>query len=267
MTGIGAIRLVTRDAGRLAAFYQAALGFRIEAGDSRPRDPFCDVRRCIGLTVGQQCIELVEPEGPVANTGPAAANDIRFQHFALVAPDMARAHARLSACTGWTAITRDGPQHLPAASGGVTAFKFRDPEGHPLELLAFPPGAMPDRWATCRADDGLLGIDHSAITVAETARSLSHYAALGFRKVGGSINTGPAQAALDDVPSPRVEVTRLEAEGAGPPHLELLCYGQQTREGTTEDADILATRIVGTPDGIALRDPDGHRWIGARATD
>lgn len=35
---------------------------------------------------------------------------------------------------------------LPESSGGVTAFKFRDPDGHPLELLAFPDGKVPSRW-------------------------------------------------------------------------------------------------------------------------
>ena len=49
-------------------------------------------------------------------------------------------YARLSAHAGWTTISTDGPQLLPASSGGVTAYKFRDPEGHPLELIAFPPG-------------------------------------------------------------------------------------------------------------------------------
>ena len=49
---------------------------------------------------------------------------------------------------GWTPISTSGPQLLPAASGGVSAFKFRDPEGHPLELIAFPPGAVPPQWQT-----------------------------------------------------------------------------------------------------------------------
>ncbi len=39
-----------------------------------------------------------------------------------------------------------GPERLPARSGGVSAFKFRDPDGHPLELLAFPPEAVPPIW-------------------------------------------------------------------------------------------------------------------------
>ena len=264
MTGIRAIRLVTQDARRLATFYADALGFRVEPTDTSPPDPFSPLGRRVTLTLGAQRIELVEPEEPVADTGPVTANDVRFQHFALVATDMARAHDRLSRTSGWSAITQGGPQRLPESSGGVTAFKFRDPDGHPLEFLAFPPDAVPDRWAGQRPDgDGaLLGIDHTAITVTDTARSLSHYAALGLRKVGGSINTGPAQAALDGVPAPRVEVTRLQAEGARPPHVELLCYGE-THGTTTGDTDLLATRILGAAGTTALRDPDGHRWIGA----
>ncbi len=53
---------------------------------------------------------------------------------------------RLCSVDGWTAISTDGPQRLPPSSGGVAAFKFRDPDGHPLELLAFPDRKWPAHW-------------------------------------------------------------------------------------------------------------------------
>ena len=92
---------------------------------------------------------------------------------------MPAAYARLAAQPGWNTISTDGPQVLPASSGGVTAYKFRDPEGHPLELLAFPPDAIPARWQKVSAT-GCLGIDHSAISVVDTDQSIKFYERLGL---------------------------------------------------------------------------------------
>ena len=91
----------------------------------------------------------------------APGDDVRFQHFAIVARDMRAAFERLRNFAGWTRISRGGPRRLPASSGGVTAFKFRDPEGHPIELLHFPsrPGALPT-------------IDHTAISVYDAEKSI-----------------------------------------------------------------------------------------------
>ena len=264
MTGIRAIRLVTQDADRLAAFYVEALGFAPEDTISPLSDPFCgSLRRFRTLSLGHERIELIESLTPGAPADVVAANDVRFQNFALVAPSMDRAHARLCRLAGWNEITRSGPQQLPASSGGVTAFKFRDPDGHPLELLSFPESACPDHWVSRSAEtDGpLIGIDHTAVVVSDTAQSLAHYARLGFQKTGGSINTGPAQAALDGLEAPRVEVTSLRTGPSGTPHLELLCYGPGTRLTRAGDADILATRIIGAGGGKPMVDPDGHRWI------
>lgn len=266
MSGIEAVRLVTADADRLASFYESALGFRRDGDDISPVDPFTPgAGRLMRLSLGRERIELLETVPPARPAAAVAANDIRFQHFAMIAPDMDAAWRGLGREDGWSPITRNGPQRLPASSGGVTAFKFRDPEGHPLELLAFPEGRVPERWQD-RAQAGnaggtLLGIDHTAIVVSDTKASIRHYAAAGFRHVGGSVNTGAEQAALDDVPDPWVEVTSLQAEGAASPHLELLCYGPPDRCDMVEDADPLATRIVMEPSGGGLRDPDGHRRV------
>ena len=42
-------------------------------------------------------------------------------------------------------ISPDGRVRLPDNSGGVTAYKFRDHDGHPLELLEFPQGRIPSQ--------------------------------------------------------------------------------------------------------------------------
>ena len=99
-------------------------------------------------------------------------------------PIWRQAYRRLCSVSGWTAISIDGPQRLPASSGGVSAFKFRDPDGHPLELLAFPDGAWPAHWQARSNGDLALGIDHSAISVSDSARSIAFYEALGLRVAG-----------------------------------------------------------------------------------
>ena len=121
--------------------------------------------------LGIASIELLEFDHP---GNPYAPNlspfDNEFQHFALVVDDMGIAFSRLSSVAGWSAISTAGPQRLPAGSGGVTAFKFRDPDGHPLELLSFPQGQVPDHWRNQPSGRLFLGVDHSAVSCANAAR-------------------------------------------------------------------------------------------------
>ena len=198
---------------------------------------------------------------------------------------MAAAYTKLSAQGGWKPISTEGPQALPVSSGGVTAFKFRDPEGHPLELLAFPPDAVPERWQG--SDATFLGIDHSAISVADTPQSIEFYRRLGLQRSGGSCNTGPEQDRLDGAEGTIVEVTAL-APVEVPPHVELLCYRKVLDRNRnvsgvndvvatqlilsthsvaaldalcTQSADALVSGPVSFEDGVAramVRDPDGH---------
>jgi len=279
------ITLAAADPDGLAAFYRAALGFT--DAEAAPGD-------VVPLRLGEQRLDLATA-APAGRPYPGDVPGFSplFQHCAIIVADMAAAHARLSAHPGWRPISTDGPVRLPAASGGVTAFKFRDPEGHPLEFLAFPPDAIPQAWRRPGAADPCLdpclGLDHSAISVADTARSVAFYESLGLSVVSRSLNTGPEQARLDAVPSPTVEVTGLGFPDGRPPHVELLCYrGEHPR--TVSDlaiGDVAATRLViamagaeglaaacaahagrvvpagsvSRPpmgDGALLRDPDGH---------
>jgi catechol 2,3-dioxygenase-like lactoylglutathione lyase family enzyme len=247
---IAAIRLLCADVARTRAFYTAAFGCRPDDG--------------AGLRLGDQRLELVPAAGPAAP--PAPANSTAFQHFAIVVPDMAAARRGLDAVTGWSALSRDGPQVLPAASGGVTAFKFRDPDGHPLELLQFADGGWPDGPAGV-ARALYRGIDHSAITVADTDRAIAFYAGLGFSVAHRGVNRGAEQQRLDAVPDPIVEVTALRPPGGVPPHLELLCYRRPaTVAEPPAPGDPRATRLVLRAPGPAVpelerRDPDGHTLV------
>jgi catechol 2,3-dioxygenase-like lactoylglutathione lyase family enzyme len=254
--------LISADAAALATFYGKAFGCCLIAQER------LDGAARITLALGRARIEIVQYDqpGPAYPKG-ASASDLLFQHFAIVVRDMAKAVERLSTVTGWTAITRGGPQILPQSSGGVTAFKFRDPEGHPLEFLAFPPGQMPQKWRNVDGDP-CLGIDHSAIGVADATVSRAYYESLGLHICAHSLNRGPEQERLDNVAGAVVDVTALSPSDDGP-HIELLCYRGAThpKPVALESNAIAATRLIfetGTaaPGTRAIRrstfDPDAH---------
>ena len=120
------------------------------------------------------------------------SNDIWFQHCALATNDIAAAYEQLQQVC-FTPISRNGRELLP---GGIVAFKFRDPDGHPLELIQFP---KPDHrnWG---------GIDHSAISIADPVRSVAFCTSrLGLAVQARQVNTGPSQDALDDLNRVTVE--------------------------------------------------------------
>ncbi|MEO7066794.1 MAG: VOC family protein [Rhodanobacter sp.] len=273
------LRLCSAGAKSLAAFYESALGFRRVAEEhlsgARTLERLGVAGRTLRVTLelGEQRIKLlqfVDQPGRSYPTDSDAADQV-FQHFAIVVSDMDAAMEQLSQVAGWTPITRDGPQQLPESSGGVTAFKFRDPEGHPLELLAFPPGNVPAQWQQPRASSLFLGIDHSAISVADYERSVTFYQSLGLTLSQQTVNEGPAQARLDGLDSPVVDVIAMNPAQATP-HVELLCYHNDGNGELLElrANDVAATCLVFEGDKNSFRagacrglvhdlvDPDGH---------
>lgn len=277
--------LMVADPERAREFYVAGLGFTAE-GETTPAPPVWATllglpetqMRVARLRLGREELHLVacDPSGRAYPPG-SRSSDLWFQHFAIVSADIAAAVARVRAA-GAQPITRDGAQQLPPASGGVIAFKFRDPEGHPLELLQFPPGGGPAAWR--EGHGATLGIDHSAISVADSARSIAFYTArLGFRVAAEGVNHGPEQARLDDLAEPVVDVVTLAPAAAATPHLELLGYRAPARHRAIPliGSDIAATRVVIEVDHITpalaplsladgseavlLHDPDGHALV------
>ncbi len=234
---------------RWLASFQTALGFE---PDADPSPPTLGASQAIWLRYGDSRLQILGFAKKGWGMPPGqAANDRGFQHFALLVNDIDAACDRL-AQSAFMPISRDGPVKLPASSGGVTAFKFRDPEGHPLEFLQ-PLQPAPPR------------IDHSAIVVADTQASVDFYAAYGLGVQGGSLNVGAEQAALDALDDPVVRVTRLGSAGSALA-LELLCYHQPA--GAPPPAhkssnDVAATRLLFStgPRAGAQRDPDQHDLI------
>lgn len=259
-------RLVTRDLPRLQRFYQETLGFAADGPEQAI--PSCELAllgvpgagRRQALQQGEQLVALDQFDitgRPYPDDGDAAS--LWFQHLALVVADMAEAYRRVAACTP---ISEAGPQHLPQSSGGVHAFKFRDPDGHPLELLQFPAGSRPSAWQGRAAVAGQigLGIDHSAISVTDADASTAFYRSLGLEPGDRTVNHGPEQQRLDALAGVEMSVVPMQP-ASGTPHLELLGY--RVPHGAagppSQVNDVAATRVVWQGARAALlRDSDGH---------
>lgn len=225
------------DIDRATAFYESALEFKRIADRIIVNQDYAALTgvqaskvRSVTLQLGGETIELEQPLGgdgePVAVEG--RSQDLWFQHMAIVVADMQRAYRQVTN-HGARPISAE-PQTIPEsnkAAAGIKAYKFRDPDGHPLELLSFPPDKGAPKWheAARRAGTNFLGIDHSAITVGDTARSLAFYEELlGLIKAGASLNQGVTQERLDAAPGAVVRITGLATRRMHGPGLEFLQY-------------------------------------------
>ncbi len=260
LVAITAFRLTTTVPERLARFYEA-IGFSVGQAAPVPKADMALLGLAgsgirIALHVGEQRLEL-EAFDSKGHPYPenASAADLCFQHFALVTRDAAAAWERARA-HGATPISIAGPVTLPASAGGLTAVKFRDPEGHPLEFVQFPTAPESSRRS-------LSGIDHSAICVADADVSRGFYEELGLTVGRPTLNQGPTQVALDGLAEVRVDVVPMSPQ-IGTPHLELLRYRSPAGRaaGRLQANDVAATRIVWRSNRDALlRDPDGHLHV------
>jgi catechol 2,3-dioxygenase-like lactoylglutathione lyase family enzyme len=152
------------DLARASGFYTGALSFK-------PSDT--TETRGLTLRLGSEIIELVRHNGRLL-PHDSRSNDRWFQHLAIVISDVDRAYAIV--LREGAAPISTGPQELPAwnpSGGGIRAVYFRDPDGHPLELIQFLHDKGDPRWQD--RDRLFLGIDHSAIAVRDTDASLAFY--------------------------------------------------------------------------------------------
>jgi len=289
---------------RSVAFYRDVLTFR-PVSDVEVDGPEYDqlygifgVRaRVVRMQLGEQQVELtqfISPPDLRLIPMPSYSHDLWFQHFAIVVSDMEEAWAKLRKHHVRQLSPR--PQTIPVsnpAAAGIKAIKFRDPDGHNLELLWFPEGKGNQIWK--RGGDGVfLGIDHTAMTVRSTESSMKFYRdLLGLTVAGGTVNMGAEQQRLDSLPGARARVTGL-APTMGPPGLEFLEYElpmagrpmpadshptdlwywqttlvvndvERAAAQVRETAQVVSTGVVAMPDrslgferGFLVRDPDGH---------
>ena len=307
----------TTDAEAAAQFFEGTL--RFQRGDTLLVEggPYAQLvglpgsrLKLVRLHLGDEILELTEilhlgsglrPGRPIP--ADSRSCDLWFQHICIVVSDLeaASAKARQAIAEGSLVGVSSAPQTLPewnTAAAGIQAFKFRDPEGHNLELLQFPPDKGEPRWhGTPPSSAPFLGIDHSALSVADTLRSCRFYdALLGLRLGGDGVNSGPTQDGLDGLQNTQVRITGHRCPtGAG---VECLNY-QPPNSGRprpsdqgaqdlahwqirlrVDDLDRIAARaetyggqplhggvielghqaaLVGSERALQLADPDGHQ--------
>ncbi len=251
--------------------------------------------RVATLRLGDEHIELLQYLAPEGRPIPldSRSNDLWFQHIAIVVSDIDAAYAHLRAHNVRHAST--APQTLPPSlpnAAGISAFYFKDPDAHPLELIHFPLGKGDPRWNLPRIKPALfLGIDHTAIVVSDTDASLRFYRdTLGLSLAGSSENFGTQQEHLNNVFGARLRITTLKAPlGPGIELLEYLApsdarpYPADSRANdlwqchttfaTRSQPDTVATlrqrhaRFISiplptTPNApFMARDPDGHALL------
>jgi catechol 2,3-dioxygenase-like lactoylglutathione lyase family enzyme len=311
---LDSVGFTCRDADATAAWFERWLGFR--RLDSLQHDgdaytslvglPGSRLRRLI-LGIGEERLELsqVLDPGPDARPGrplptDSRSNDLWFQHICLVVRDLQAIAPAIEAQiqAGSLQPISTAPQRLPdwnSAAAGIVAFKFHDPDGHPLELLQFPPDKGDARWHQPTAAT-VLGIDHSAIGSSDPQRGARFYGdLLGLHHGGRGCNSGPEQDRLDGLQDTTVQIDAwrppqgmgIEAlsyrsPGGGRPQpvdfgVQDLSHWQLRLD--VEDLDGIATRIEACggrihSDGIValggclgedwrralqVSDPDGHR--------
>jgi catechol 2,3-dioxygenase-like lactoylglutathione lyase family enzyme len=294
------ISITVADLAGTAAFYRDWLGLTV-GPEQTLADPAWNsllgleqdaTARAIDIAIGQQTLKLVAFDPPGRPYPPErASNDQWFQHFCLVCVDIVKIWERLAGGSPGV-ITKGAPVLLPLNTGSVTAFKFRDPEGHPLELIFFPPEIGNSAWQ--KAGGGIAGCDHTAISVMDLDRSIAFYSGLlGFQVGGRSLNRSPEQDRLDGLRGCEVDVVALQPASATTPHVELLHYRRPLGRTSTSEIrsnDVASTRQIHRVDdldglvarldaegvtfvspgvvilkdggkGAAIRDPDGHMIV------
>src|SRR4051812_21280628 len=209
VTAVESVGITVSDLDRSVAFYTDVLSFEkvsefeVDGPEYEHLTGVFGVRmRVARMRLGDEFLELTEYLAPKGRAIPedSRSNDRWFQHVAIITSDMDAAYPQLRSHKVQRASS--GPQRLPdwnRNAAGIRAFYFRDPDGHPLEILQFPPGKGAAKWH--RASGNLfLGIDHTAIVVGDTDSSLRFYRELlGMRVVGESENYGTEQAHLNNV--------------------------------------------------------------------
>lgn len=263
VTSVDAVGMTVADVDRAAEFFATVLSFEtisdVEvAGDAYEHleGVFGLRMRVVRMRLGDESIALTEYLAPRGRPAPAdsRSNDRWFQHIAIIVSDMDRAYDWLR--QRHVEHASSGPQLLPSwnkNAAGIRAFYFKDPDGDTLEILQFPPGKGNPKWHR-PTDKIFLGIDHTAIVVADTEASLHFYRdLLGFTVSGQSENYGTEQEHLNNVFGAHLRITSLRA--AAGPGVELLEY-LAPRDGRPFPADEHANDLVHWQTELLTADAD-----------
>jgi len=258
------VGMTVSDMDRSVEFFSRVLSFEkvsdLELAGSeyeRLQGVFGARMRIVRMRLGEEFIELTEYLAPQGRPIPldSRSNDHWFQHIAIVVSDMDKAYERLRSHR--VRHTSTGPQRIPdwnKAAAGIRAFYFKDPDGHNLEIIYFPPGKGDPRWHNAR-EKLFLGIDHTAVVVSDTERGLKFYRdILGFKLVGKSENFGIEQERLNNVFGARLRITGLKASaGPGVEFLEYLA----PRDGRPAPSDLKANDLAHWQTTLGTLSADG----------
>jgi len=228
------IGFTVADIDRVTVFFTKVLSFektsdfRVSGSDYDKMQGVFNVNmRIVHLKLGEQIVELTQYISPPTGRPipvPSYSNDEWFEHMAIVVRDMDAAYKVLqdNNVQQISANPITIPESNPGAAG-IKAVKFRDPEGHDLELIYFPAGKADPAWQkpTSRL---FLGLSHTAMTVGSTEKGVAFYRdLLGFNVGGVTFNTGATQEVLDDLFNDTCLVTPMMPISQ-PPHIEFLDY-------------------------------------------
>src|SRR5437867_5392198 len=147
--GVDAIGITVSDMDRAVDFYSKVLTFEKVSDTEVAGENYEHLEGVFGLRMrvvrmrlGDEFIELAEYLVPKGRPIPidSRSNDRWFQHIAIIVSDMDKAYAQLRQAKVEHASS--GPQRLPdwnKNAVGISAFYFKDPDEHPIEILQFPP--------------------------------------------------------------------------------------------------------------------------------
>ena len=177
------------------------------------------------LKIGEELLELWEFEQvttqkndkiePIPIPEDSQSNDLWFQHICIVVSNLNEAFNK--GASNATQISRSLVT-LPESNkeaANIEAVKIKDSLGHPLELLKFPKDKGDQRWHKPNSKL-FMGIDHTAIGVSDTQKSIKFYSELlGLKIVGNGVNTGKEQDDLDGLINTKVVITSLRPSDNG----------------------------------------------------
>jgi catechol 2,3-dioxygenase-like lactoylglutathione lyase family enzyme len=303
VVAVESIGMTVSDMDRAVDFYTQVLSFQkvsdveVLGTEYEQLQGLFGVRlRVVKLQLGNEVIELTEYLTPKGRPIPidSRSNDRWFQHIAIAVSDMDQAYQHLRKYKVQHAST--APQRIPdsnKAAAGIRAFYFKDPDGHNLEIIYFPPVKGDPKWQK-PTNQLFLGIDHTAIMVSNTQASLKFYRdLLGLKVAGESMNYGTEQEHLNNVQGARLHITGLRSPAG--PGIEFLEY-LEPKDGrplptdakpndllhwqttlVVKDVAAIAQRLrlnqasfisptvvaipgqaLGFKKGMLVRDPDGH---------
>jgi catechol 2,3-dioxygenase-like lactoylglutathione lyase family enzyme len=263
VTAVESVGMTVADMDRAIAFYSQVLSFQkvsdfeVLGTEYEQLQGLFGVRlRVVKMQLGNELIELTEYLTPKGKPFPidSRSNDRWFQHIAIVTRNMDQAYQRLRSFKVQHAST--APQTIPAsnkAAAGIRAFYFRDPDGHYLETIYFPPGKGNPKWQQ-PANQLFLGIDHTAIAISNTAASLKFYRdVLGMKLAGESMNYGTEQEHLNNVQGARLHISGMRASTG--PGIEFLEY-LQPKDGRPLPADAKPNDILHWQTTLGVKDAD-----------